>query len=181
MKRILNVRRSLVLGIMVLHTLLMNGCGYRLIGASPEAPQHFTVAIPVFRNLTYRAAAEGEFTEAIVTSLLHHGVRVRDGATADYIVTGEIVSLVVANAAFSAADKAVLNKAEVVIDLTIRSRQENTILLHERIRRRISYPVQSQLSLQQSVDAAAQQELAEQTAQVVLLRLQTLPHHGTQP
>ena len=137
-------------------------------------PGRWTVAVPVFRNLTYRAAAEGEFAEAVVQALLRHGVRVRGAEVADYLVSGEIISLADLGEAYSASDKAVLYRAEVEVALTIRNRHTSEIVVQERLRRRISYPAQSQRALQPSVDSAARQELAEQVAQTVLVRLLTI-------
>ena len=174
--------RHLLASVLLLQALLFTGgCGYHLLGASSEAPPHFSVAVPVFRNLTYRAAAEGEFAEAVVQALLRHGVRVRGAEVADYLVSGEIISLADLGEAYSASDKAVLYRAEVEVALTIRNRHTSEIVVQERLRRRISYPAQSQRALQPSVDSAARQELAEQVAQTVLVRLLTMPAGGGRP
>ena len=161
--------------------LLLAGCGYRFIGASSEAPQHFTVAVPIFRNLTYRPGIEGPFTEAVVQSLMRHGVRVGDAASADYLVTADIITLGRASDAYSASDTAVLYKNEVEVDLTIRSREVNEVLVRERVRRRADAPAEVMLAMQAGVDRAAREELASQVAQAVLSRLLTLPPRELRP
>ena len=164
----------------VLSIYLLTGCGYRRIGASVEAPQHFTVAVPVLRNLTYRPGIEGPFTEAIVQSLVRQGVRVRDGATADYIVAAEIVSLDRVGDAFSAKDTAVEYKNEVTVDLVIRNRLKGEPLVRERIRRRVAVPAES-LALQSGVDRAAIEDLASQVGRAVVFHLLALPPEERQP
>jgi Lipopolysaccharide-assembly len=163
--------RSLLVGIIVLLLFSLNGCGYRLIGASSEAPQYFTVAVPVFRNLTYIAAGEGDFTEAVVQALQRQGVQTRSVDAADYIVYGEIVVFTSTGSAFSATDMVQLYRTEVEIDITIRKRQNNTIVLRERLKRRAAQPAQTVRALQVSVDEAAKRELARLIAQDLLVRI----------
>jgi outer membrane lipopolysaccharide assembly protein LptE/RlpB len=172
--------RWLVIGVFLALLLpLLTGCGYRQVGVT-AATGHFSAAIPVFRNLTYRPAGEGVFTEAVVQALRRHGVSVQDAATADYVVTGEIVSFTSTGEAFSATDTAVLYKAEVEVEVIIRNRQQE-VLARERIRRRVDYPAQSVRALQPNVDAAATEALAAQVAQTVLVRLIDLQSSERKP
>jgi diketogulonate reductase-like aldo/keto reductase len=129
------------------------------------------VAVPVFRNLTYRPAAEAVFTEAVVQACQRHGIVVHDSATAEYVVTGEIVAIANSGEAFSAKDTAVLYKAEAEVALTIRQRERQEVVVRERIRRRLDYPAQTQRALQANVEAAAMEQLADQIAQSILVRL----------
>jgi outer membrane lipopolysaccharide assembly protein LptE/RlpB len=182
MKQCVKGLRWLITGIFLALLLsLLTGCGYRLVGASTDTTPHISVAVPVFRNLTYRAAGEGVFTEAVVQALLRHGVSVRDAATADYIVTGEIVSFTSTGEAFSATDTTVLYRAEAEIAFTIQHRQRQEVVVRERIRRRVDYPAQTLRALQPSVDAAATEALAAQVAQTVLVRLLDLQSRERTP
>ena len=153
---------------------IVAGCGYRLVGASSEAPHLLTVAVPVFRNLTYRPAGEGVFTEELVQALNRHGATVRDTAGADYVIVAEIVSLATKGNAFSAKDLAVLYQLAVDLDVTILKRSENRILHKERVSRRVAYPAQAERAMLASVEDAALADLARQVAEVVSLRFLAL-------
>jgi len=153
-----------------LFIFLLASCGYRRVGVPPEPTQNISVAVPVFRNLTYRVAGEGIYTETLVQTLLRHGIKVQNTASAEYIVNGEIITFTNEGVAYSANDTAVLYKAEVEVEITIKNRQQE-LKLRERIRRRVEYPAQTQRAFQYNVDTAATEDLAAQVAQTVLLRL----------
>jgi len=174
------VRRLAFVLVLALQLPLLAGCGYRLAAAPPALTQPMTAAVPVFRNLTYHAAGEGIFTEAVVQNLLRHGIKIQDPANAEYVIYGEIISFANTGVAYSATDTAVLYKAEVEVEITVKNRQQE-VKLRERIRRRVENPAQTRRAFQLNVDTAAVEDLAGQVAQTVLLRLLDLQGSERRP
>ena len=82
----------------VLATLLVSpvGCGYHVAGRASHLPSGWTtIAIPAFKNDTTRYRIEQRFTQAVIREFISRTKYriVQDTASADGVLTGEIVSI----------------------------------------------------------------------------------------
>jgi outer membrane lipopolysaccharide assembly protein LptE/RlpB len=76
--------------------LSCGGCGYHLAGRSSNLPSGWkTIAIPAFKNDTTRYQIEQRFTEAVIREFITRTKYriVQDPASADAVLTGEVLSI----------------------------------------------------------------------------------------
>ena len=77
-------------------TLLCGGCGYHVAGRAANLPAEWkTIAIPAFKNDTTRYRIEQRFTEAVAREFITRTKYriVQDQASADAVLTGEVLSI----------------------------------------------------------------------------------------
>lgn len=76
--------------------LACGGCGYHVAGRAAHLPSEWkTIAVPAFKNDTTRYRIEQRFTQAVIREFItrtkYHIVQ--DQASADAILTGEVLSI----------------------------------------------------------------------------------------
>ena len=82
-----------VLLALCLSTLLLAGCGYRLVGKGGALPADIEkVSIPVFKNQTFETGLEAVVTDAVVASFMERGGLEVGDDSADARLLGTIVS-----------------------------------------------------------------------------------------
>jgi hypothetical protein len=72
------------------------GCGYHVAGTSANLPSGWkTIAIPAFKNDTTSYRIEQRFTEAVIREFITRTKYriVQDSASADAVLTGEVLSI----------------------------------------------------------------------------------------
>jgi hypothetical protein len=82
--------------LLVFFPLACAGCGYHVAGRSANLPSGWkTIAIPVFKNDTTNYRIEQRFTEAVIREFITRTKYriVQDPASADAVLTGEVVSI----------------------------------------------------------------------------------------
>lgn len=82
--------------LLALFPLAWSGCGYHLAGRSANLPSGWkTIAIPAFKNDTTNYRIEQRFTEAVIREFITRTKYriVQDPASADAVLTGEVVSI----------------------------------------------------------------------------------------
>jgi hypothetical protein len=80
----------------VFSALSCAGCGYHVAGRSANLPSGWTtIAIPAFKNDTTSYQIEQRFTEAVIREFITRTKYriVQDSASADAVLTGEVVSI----------------------------------------------------------------------------------------
>ena len=80
----------------VFSALTCGGCGYHVAGTSANLPSGWkTVAIPAFKNDTTSYRIEQRFTQAVIRELITRTKYriVQDPASADAVLTGEVLSI----------------------------------------------------------------------------------------
>jgi len=76
--------------------LFCQGCGYHVAGTSANLPSDWkTIAVPAFKNDTTKYRVEQRFTEAVIREFITRTKYrvVQDPASADAVLTGEVISL----------------------------------------------------------------------------------------
>jgi Lipopolysaccharide-assembly len=88
---------QLVLGLTIgFSALACVGCGYHVAGTSANLPSGWkTIAIPAFKNNTTSYRIEQRFTEAVIREFITRTKYriVQDSASADAVLTGEVLSI----------------------------------------------------------------------------------------
>lgn len=85
--------------------LACGGCGYHVAGRAAQLPSEWkTVAIPAFKNDTTRYRIEQRFTQAVIREFITRTKYrvVQDQASADAVLTGEVISIETNPALFEA-------------------------------------------------------------------------------
>lgn len=76
--------------------LSCGGCGYHVAGRAAHLPSDWkTIAIPAFKNDTTRYRIEQRFTQAVIREFITRTKYriVQDQASADAVLTGEVISI----------------------------------------------------------------------------------------
>lgn len=107
------------------------GCGYALAGRGSFLPAYInTIGIPLFVNITPYELVDQVFTERVRSEFIGRGrYKILPQATGvDAVLTGEIVSLAVAPAAFTEQQQASRYVVTVVAKLEFRDLKTNNVL-----------------------------------------------------
>ena len=110
--------------LLLLSTLLgsISGCGYFLAGGGSGLIKERKVAVGMFANRTYQSSLEGKLRLALVSELAGRGSYAEADGN-DLVLTGEIESLAIDAAAFSAADKAMLYRASMTVRMQLAEKE----------------------------------------------------------
>lgn len=146
------------------------GCGYSLVAGNSTVPRGQSVSVKMFANRTYKPNIEGEFRRALVNELVSRGQIVGDDA-ADFEISGEIVSLSIDAAAFSAADRAMIYRVVVEIRMQLAERKTGKVVWKgsEIITR--EYPATADLALQRNAREAALSSICAAAAQLLTAKM----------
>lgn len=95
----------LLFSVPLLSALAIGGCGYHVAGRAAQLPSDWkTIAIPAFKNDTTAYRIEQRFTQAVIREFITRTKYrvVQDQASADAVLTGEVVSIEANPATFEA-------------------------------------------------------------------------------
>lgn len=96
-----------VVSVLLLFTLILTGCGYRFAGNGTLPGAVKRVHVAMFGNQTAEIGLEAQVTDRLINALALSGdIRITDAASADAILKGRIVSLVVETASQAEAGTA---------------------------------------------------------------------------
>jgi outer membrane lipopolysaccharide assembly protein LptE/RlpB len=169
----------------------LNGCGYRLSsagGSASSAVQGKAVAVPLFANSTHRP-----HVETILTAAMREEIARRGGTTApategaDLVLHGTVTSYSTTAVSYTAEDRIREYRATLTVEVTVREREEGTVLWKGVETASQDYPVvefplnnpalagrvepQNRTALQQNSEDAAQREMARKIARHVYQRM----------
>ncbi|MGD0955305.1 MAG: LptE family protein [Candidatus Acidiferrales bacterium] len=88
--------RVVVLAAMLAATVAAGGCGYHVAGHGAQLPSEWkTIAVPAFKNDTTRYRIEQRFTAAVIREFITRTKYrvVQDTASADAVLSGEVLSI----------------------------------------------------------------------------------------
>jgi outer membrane lipopolysaccharide assembly protein LptE/RlpB len=159
-------RRLLVL---LLSALLgsISGCGYYLAGGGSSLIKERKIAVSMFANRTFQASLEGKLRLALVSELAGRGSYAETGNN-DLVMTGEIESLSIDTAAFSATDKAMLYRASMTVQVQLAEKESGTVLWKSSETLQQEYPAGTDLALQRNARDAALTSLCEKMARALV-------------
>ena len=149
---------------------MISGCGYTLAGRETGLTRGHRISVSMFANRTYQPGIEGKLRLALVSELAAGGNQVEASDT-DLVITGEIESLLLEAAAFSAADKAMLYRAVMTVNMQLAEKASGKVIWKSSETVRQEYPSSADLALQRNARDAALSSLCEKMAQIVVNRM----------
>lgn len=164
------MKRALRLVLFLTFAVFLHGCGYSLAVRNSAIPRGQTVDVRMFANRTYQPNIEGEFRRALVSELAARGHAAGDD-TSDYLISGEIASLSIDTAAFSAIDRAMLYRVVVEIQMQLTERKSGKIIWKGSESVRQEYPATVDLALQRNAREAAVTSICAKAAQLLTTRM----------
>jgi hypothetical protein len=149
---------------------MLSGCGYTLAGRETGLIKDRRIAVSMFANRTYQPGIEGKLRLALVSELAAGGNQV-ETSDAELVIAGEIESLTLETAAFSSADKAMLYRAVMTVQMQLAEKKSGKIIWKSSETVRQEYPSSADLALQRNARDAALSTLCEKMARTVVNRM----------
>jgi outer membrane lipopolysaccharide assembly protein LptE/RlpB len=164
------MRRLLYILLLITLPGMISGCGYYLFGSGASLIKERKVAVSMFANRTYQSSLEGKLRLALVSELAGRG-SYAEAENNDLVLTGEIESLAIDAAAFSSADKAMLYRASMTVQVQLAEKESGKVLWKSSETLQQEYPAGTDLALQRNARDAALSSLCEKMARVLVNRM----------
>lgn len=158
------MKKLLLLLLLSVAVAMLYGCGYSLATRNSTVPAGQSLTVQMFANRTYQANIEGELRRALVNELVSRGQIVSDEVSA-FEISGEIVSLSIETAAFSAVDRAMIYRVVVEIRMQLAERQNGKVIWKGSELISQEYPAAADLALQRNAREAALSSICATAAQ----------------
>ena len=128
--------KKLFLNLWVLLTLLLNGCGYHLIGTGSTLPEHLkTLSIPVFTNSSSQPEIHRDLTSAVINSFITDGrVKVVRKGQSDMVMKGNLIHYELKTVSFSSNDFADDYIVVLGVDVEVIDKVKNEPYLKQNLR-----------------------------------------------
>ena len=158
--------------LLILLTLLLNGCGYHLIGTGSTLPEHLkTIFIPVFTNSSSQPEIHRQLTSAIINSYITDGrVKVVKKSQADMVMTGDLFYYELKTVSFNSNNFATGYIVKLGINVEVVDKTNNKPYLKQIFRSEWNYKATSDIVGTESARLAA----LEQAYQVLGNRIVSL-------
>ena len=145
--------------------LALTGCGYSTVRKSSGLFSGRSVHVEMFANSTYQPEVEGKLRLALVDELsIFSPGGLTEGNVADLLLSGDVESLIVENAAFSQQDKAVIYRIVLTVQARVSDRKSGRVVWKTTESVREEYPAGTDMALQRNARdtaiAAACREMA---------------------
>ena len=116
--------------IFLIFCFIFSGCGYHIAGKGINLPPEVkSIAIPILKNETKETNLEHIVTEAIRNEFIRtKKLKVVSEEEADAILYGTIKSFDISAVSFDRNDFVMEYKAKMVLDLSLRKKDDNTVL-----------------------------------------------------
>jgi outer membrane lipopolysaccharide assembly protein LptE/RlpB len=150
--------------------VLLHGCGYSLAVRNTAIPSGQSVDVRMFTNRTFQPDIEADFRQALVNELLSRGEKIR-GDSADFVISGEIVSLSNQTTAFSAVDQAMFYTLVLQVQGELTERRSGKVVWKGTESVSQGYPVNSDLGLQRNAHSAAVSAACAKAARLLVVKM----------
>lgn len=136
--------------------LTLSGCGYSAVKRDASPFLGRSLHVKMFANSSYQANVEGQLRLALIDEISRSGGGEQVGEqAADLILSGDVESLDLENAAFSGSDKAMMYRVVLTVTAVLTERKSGRVLVKSRETVREVYPVNSDMALQRNSRDAA--------------------------
>ena len=158
--------------LLILLTLLLNACGYHLIGTGSTLPKHLkTIFIPVFTNSSSQPEIHRQLTSAIINSFVTDGrVKVVQKSQADMVMTGDLFYYELKTVSFNSNNFATGYIVKLGVNVEVVDKTNNKPYLKQIYRTEWNYKATSDIVGTESARLAA----LEQAYQVLGNRIVSL-------
>jgi outer membrane lipopolysaccharide assembly protein LptE/RlpB len=152
--------KTLSFKLWLLFTLLLNGCGYHLIGTGSTLPEHLkTLSIPVFTNSSSQPEIHRELTSAIINSFITDGrVKVVRKGQSDMLMKGNLIHYELKTVSFSSNDFAANYIIELGVDVEVIDKVKNEPYLKQNLKTEWNYTASEDIVDTESARLAALDE-----------------------
>jgi outer membrane lipopolysaccharide assembly protein LptE/RlpB len=152
--------KKLSLSLLVLLALLLNGCGYHLIGTGSTLPEHLkTITIPVLTNSSSQPEIHRELTSAIINAFITDGrVKVVRKGQSDMVMKGNLIHYELKTVSFSSNDFAEDYIVVLSVDIEVIDKVKNEPYLKQNLRTEWNYTATPDIVDTESARLAALEE-----------------------
>lgn len=149
--------------------LFLSGCGYSTVKRNASPLYGRLLHVNMFVNGSYQPNLDGELRLALLDEIAKSGTgELAAEQAADVTLSGEIESLVLENAAFSASDKAMKYRFVLTVQAVLTERRSGTVFWKSKEIVREEYPANADMALQRnSRDAAITASCREMARRLV--------------
>jgi hypothetical protein len=150
----------------------MAGCGYSAVKKNSSPFPGRSLHVALFANNSYQPDVEGFLRRALVDELAV--TLSRDQAaekSAELLLGGDIESLVIDNAAFSAKDRARLYRISLTVQARVTDRKSGKLLWQTKEVVREEYPATTDMALQRNARDAAIAGACREMARLLVIQM----------
>jgi outer membrane lipopolysaccharide assembly protein LptE/RlpB len=147
---------------------LLAGCGYQHAGygSSDLLAGNKTISVPLFLNKTYRPNLEVICTASLVDEFAKRsGGKVVKEDVADLLLSGTVASYYSLPVAYTSIDTIKEYRVSITVKATLRDRPSQKVLWKGELTDTQTYPVFTDIALQQNAEEAAIREILRKIAQ----------------
>jgi outer membrane lipopolysaccharide assembly protein LptE/RlpB len=152
--------KKLSLNLLVFLTLLLNGCGYHLIGSGSTLPEHLkTLSIPVFTNSSSQPEIHRQLTSAIINSFFTDGrVKVVQNNQADMVMEGNLFDYELKTVSFNSDNFATGYIVKLGVDVEVIDKTNHKSYLKKNLKTEWNYKATPDIVGTESARLAALEE-----------------------
>ncbi len=154
-----------ILSMVIFAAFALTGCGYSVVqkGAGPFAGR--SMHLEMFANRTYQPDIEGRLRLFLVDELsASSSARLAESTDADLLVTGDVESLTIENAAFTQLDRAGVYRMVLTVQARVSDRKSGKILWKGTETVREEYPAGTDMALQRNARDTAISSVCKEMA-----------------
>ncbi len=168
------------LAIVVCCCFLVSGCGYHLTSETqtPSLVAGKTVAIPMWRNKSYRMNLEALVTGSVINEFaMRGGGKVVAEEAADLVLSGAIENYLTTAVSYTSADLIREYRITLTIEAQLTERRSQKVLWKGKLSADQDYPalidpnVANRIALQQNSEDAALREISRKLAQQLFQKM----------
>lgn len=165
---------SRLLILLVLLSLLLPGCGYRLQGRTDALPGNVrNLYVELFRNDSYKPFLENALTNAVVGRFARHDRLeiVEQHARAEGILSGRIVGYSRSALSYDRDDRIAEYRSKITVNAVLRRADNGEVLWKGNVSWQEDYTASSDKALQDDREQAAIQVVSQRVADELFSRL----------
>jgi hypothetical protein len=141
-------------------TILLNSCGYHLVGTGSSLPPHLkTLSIPVFNNISTEPEIHRELTSNIIDSFITDGrLKVIRKGNSDMVMRGTLYYYDLKAVSFSSSDFASDYIVELGVDVEVIDKINDKLYIKNKFKTKWDYRATSDIIDTESARLAALEE-----------------------
>ena len=141
-------------------TLILNGCGYHLVGTGSSLPPHLkTLSIPVFLNTSSQPEIHRELTSAVIDSFITDGrIKVSRKTSSDMVMMGKLYYYKLRAVSFNSSDFASDYIVELGVEVEVFDKVNDKLYMKDKFTTTWNYNASSDIVDTESARIAALEE-----------------------
>ena len=154
------IRLPFIFWILLGFALLLNGCGYHLVGTGSSLPPHLkTLSIPLFTNSSSEPEIRRELTSSIINSFITDGrIKIVRKGNSDMVMKGSLLYYDLSAFAFSSSDFASDYKVKLGVKVEVIDKVNDKPYIKNKFTTKWDYKATSDIVDTESARLAALEE-----------------------